>query len=267
MSEVTIVCCYNDLKMYDDFVNTLKAQNISCELIGIDNRNNKAFKSCSRAYNSVKDKITTKYVIYSHQDIVLTEPDILAKFVSYLSKIDADDILGVAGVRFDMPGVFTNIKHRWNSTGEISYAGGNRVNGGMMECDTVDECFFGGCAEHFRQYPFDEVVCDNWHFYVADACLRTKQKLLTGGGHKVYVCDISLLHLSSGVINTAFHWGFFRLCRKYQKIFPVIATTSVRNRTDFIHAFPYFMKYYTRALCRGILKRMGLYDRVKKLLR
>ncbi len=182
MNEVTIVCCYNNLKTYNDFVNTLKAQTCPCEIIGIDNRDNKAFTSCAGAYNSVKDQITTKYVIYSHQDILLTEPDTLAKFVSYLGRINADDILGVAGVKFNEPGLFSNIKHIDNLTGELIYPGNERVEGGMMECDTVDECFFGGYAEHFRRYPFDDVLCNNWHLYAAEACMRIKSNYPRGGG-------------------------------------------------------------------------------------
>ncbi len=182
MNEVTIVCCYNNLKTYNDFVNTLKAQTCPCEIIGIDNRDNKAFTSCAGAYNSVKDQINTKYVIYSHQDILLTEPDTLAKFVSYLDRINADDILGVAGARADIIGFYSNIKHVLSTSGKIVDAGWYPVKGGIMECDTVDECFFGGYAEHFKKYPFDEVVCSNWHLYAVEACLHTKSKLLVGGG-------------------------------------------------------------------------------------
>ena len=46
MCYVTIVCCYNNERMYADFQDTLR------------------------------------YVVYSHQDIILTEPDNLEKFVS-----------------------------------------------------------------------------------------------------------------------------------------------------------------------------------------
>ena len=174
MSEVTVVCCYNNQEVYNDFVNTLKTQSYPCEVIGIDNRDNKAFTSCASAYNSVMKQVSTKYVIYSHQDILLEESDTLEKFVSYLDHIRTHDILGVAGVCEDKPEVFTNIRHRWNSTGKISYAGQYRVEGNMMEGLTVDECFFGGRAEHFREYPFDENICDNWHLYAVDACLNTK---------------------------------------------------------------------------------------------
>ena len=190
MSDVTVICCWTNEKQYQDFVNTLKAQTIPYELIGIDNRGNKAFTSCAAAYNSVINRVSTKYVIYSHQDILLNEPDMLAKFVSYLERTNRDDILGVAGTKFTEPGGFSNITHRNNQTGELVHGTAHFLEGGMMECDTVDECFFGGHAEHFRDYPFDEIICDNWHLYAAEACLHT-QSLPEAG--RVYVCDVPLL--------------------------------------------------------------------------
>ena len=174
MSDVTVVCCWNNEKLYSDFEDTLKSQTCPCEIIGIDNRGNKCFISCAAAYNSVIGQVKTKYVVYSHQDILLNEADALEKFAACLDKIGRDDILGVAGAKFSTPGTFTNIMHVWSYSGKLSYAGSERITSDIEECDTVDECFFGGYAEHFREYPFDEVVCDGWHLYAADACLTAK---------------------------------------------------------------------------------------------
>lgn len=86
MSDVTIVTCYNNDKVFNDFADNLKTQTYPYELIGIDNRGNKNFSSGSSAYNSVINQVKTKYVIYSHQDIIFTTPEALAKFVNYLEK-------------------------------------------------------------------------------------------------------------------------------------------------------------------------------------
>ncbi len=37
MKEVTIICCYNNLKQYKTFTESLAKQTTECELIGIDN--------------------------------------------------------------------------------------------------------------------------------------------------------------------------------------------------------------------------------------
>ena len=96
MSLITVVCCYNDRKQYQEFTETLNRQNMTCELIGIDNCNHE-FSSCSSALNSVRETVRTKYVIYSHQDIRLPEENMLARFAEYLEQIGTYDILGVAG--------------------------------------------------------------------------------------------------------------------------------------------------------------------------
>ena len=171
------MCCYNSGKVYADFVKTLESQSVPCELIGIDNTGNKHFSSCSAAYNSVIGRVKTKYVVYAHQDIILTEPDNLKDFVSCLERTGKNDIARVAGVKFDADGVYTDLKQIFKVSGEFTYAGGLRVEGGMMECDIVDECFFGGHTEYFHDNPFDEVLCDGWHLYAAEQCLRTH-----GGG-------------------------------------------------------------------------------------
>ena len=263
MSDVTIVCCYNDEKMYQDFVSTVKAQSVPCEIIGIDNRGNRAFTSCASAYNSVIDRVRTKFVVYSHQDILLEEPESMGKFVSYLGKTGHDDILGVAGSRFDSPSGFSNIAHRNSQTGEIVHGPSSFPECGMIECDTVDECFFGGHTEHFRENPFDEKVCDNWHLYAAESCLNTK----TSRGGKVYVCDVYLFHRSSGRISPEFQWGFYKLCRKYASHYPFIKTTCGAQWTDFAHLFPRFVYLWLHSMAGVIFRKIGIYEAMKKIFR
>lgn len=153
MCEVTVICCWNNVQQYTDFVSTLKMQSCPYALIGIDNRGNKAFSSCASAYNSVIDSVRTKYVIYSHQDILLKDEDCLTregglrKFVAYLSGLKRDAILGVAGVRFDTEGTFADFQHYDKQKKKFVPAGDHRLTSDLMECDTVDECFFGGCTD------------------------------------------------------------------------------------------------------------------------
>lgn len=263
MSDVTIVCCYNNETMYNNFVNTLKAQTCPYELIGIDNRGNGKFTSCAAAYNSVIDDVKTKYVIYSHQDILLQDAETLAQFVSYLERIKRDDILGVAGVKFTQTGVISSIKYRDNQTGETTEAGDICVGDNMVECDTLDECFFGGYTEHFRISPFNEVICDNWHLYAVEACLNTKSKC---PDNHVYVCNAKLIHLSQGVLSPDFRYGFYSLCRYYAKYFPFISTTCTYSKTDFMYMFPRLVYRYPGLAAKYILKKFMLYDLIRKIL-
>lgn len=260
MSDVTVVCCYNNKKQYEEFAASLKAQTCPFELIGIDNTGNNSFTSCASAYNSVIDRVRTKYIIYSHQDILFPEPDVLEKFTAYLGRLGADDLLGVAGVRFDTERGISNIQHRQNTTGRLVRVGKNPPDFGIAECDTFDECFFGGYTEHFKAFPFDEVICDNWHLYAVEECLRTKAR------GRVYVCDARLIHLSSGNYNPALVSGFFKLCRKYAGDFPFIRTTCLASQTKFIPLALYCWPRWLKSYAGVILRRIGLYDTVKKLL-
>ena len=235
MSEVTVICCWNNEKVYSDFVSTLKTQTCPYELIGIDNIGNGKFTSCAAAYNSAIDKVKTKYVIYSHQDILLSRPDNLAKFVSCLERTEHDDILGAAGVRFDTDYHISTIQHVNPETMELMPAGKFPLDRDMEECFTLDECFFGGHTEHFRAYPLNADICNGWHLYAVEACLKT-QTIRDNAGH-VYSCDIPLVHNSTDGVDFAFYWQFFRLCEYYAKYFPRIKTTCTDGKTDFLHRY------------------------------
>lgn len=274
MSDVTVVCCWTNETMFNDFVNTLNAQDTGYELIGIDNRGNKGFSSCAAAYNSVIDEIKTEFVIYSHQDILLNAPDVLSKFLAYLRTLGHDDILGVAGVRFEsseLSGIISDIRnpHPFLKD-ELILAGGicgQRVEGGIMKCDSLDECLFGGFTEHFRNYPFDAEVCDNWHLYAVEACLNTK----ANANGQVWVCSADIIHRSSGNVNSAFISGFCRLCRKYARDFPFIRASCGGSFTDEKSLKKFARRYYLHiapqvAFLR-FLARTNVYSFTRKIYR
>lgn len=255
---VTIVCCYNDSEQYERLCASLEKQNIAYELIGIDNRTQR-FSSCSSALNSVADQIGTEYVVYSHQDIELPESDMLARFVSYLRQLQAGDILGVAGAvenpdehAKNMERVLSNVRH-----GRELRVAGEEDFTGMCKCDTVDECFFGGRTSDFRLAPFDEKLCDNWHLYAVERCLHANMT-----GHRVYVCDIPLIHRSGGKINHAYNAGFYQLARYYHTAdrkdpaavhkIACIHTVCGSSRTDWFHRILFYLK-------RELLIRMHRY--------
>lgn len=267
--EVTIVCCYNDSEQYGRLCASLETQNLAYELIGIDNRGKK-FSSCSKALNSVISQVQTEYLIYSHQDIELPETDMLERFVNYLAQIGGADILGVAGAAEttqvlgkadasqmlekgriegrigDKDGtcVLSHVRHGESlmSAGEVEYEG-------LVECDTIDECFFGGRTEIFEQEPLDEAICDNWHLYAVERCLKARAR-----GNKVWVCDLPLLHYSVGKINHAYNENFRRIAAHYAKIsarkgqknaeIPIkyMRTVCGSARTDFLHRNLFYWK-------------------------
>lgn len=225
MNRITVVCCYTNEKQLADFTESLDRQTESCDRIFINNKGNK-FTSCSSAFNSVIKNIKTELVVFSHQDIILKDDELLKRFADYIEKINNHDIIGVAGAKAGVAGAITNIVHM-AADGTLSPAGRNSVDD-IVECDTLDECFFGGHTKCFIDYPFDEVLCDNWHMYAVERCLNAK-----ANGNKVYVCDIPLIHASTGRINYAYNRNFCEISKKYSKKIKYIATTCARAKTDF----------------------------------
>ena len=106
-----------------------------------------------------------------------------------------------------------------------------------MECDTVDECFFGGYAEHFRHYPFNEVVCDNWHLYAVELCLRIRRT-----GNRVFICETDMIHTSTGTISHKYCRNLNRLCREYKAEYDTIYTTCSTCKTKLIPRCLYLAK-------------------------
>lgn len=224
MSDITIVCCYNNKEQFEKFIGQFPSQTITPEIISIDNTSNN-YTSCASAFNSVTAKISTPYVIFSHQDIIFESPNVISDFIQSLEKITSKDILGVAGVKADIRSTFSNI---YDGIANKKQVGQNRVNG-LEECETVDECFFGGYTEYFKENPFDEVICNNWHLYAVEQCLRAKK--LSG---KVYVCSLDIYHYSEGAHNSKLHDNFLTLSKAYHKDYAYICTPCCRGNTGLI---------------------------------
>lgn len=256
MSEkrVTIVVCYNDEMQFEDFKLGLEKQSEKAELIGINNEGNK-FTSCASALNSVADKLETKFVIYSHQDMIFETENALSKIVDYMEKTDVNDIVGVAGVRKGSKSAYTNIVHGIDNR---RYAGKNRVET-IEEVESVDECFFGGHTEYFVKNSFDEKICDNWHIYAVEQSLRAR----TLGG-RVYVCDADLYHHSDGKHNKILHENFRTLSKAYAGKYDYICAPCCMGYTGFFRRnWGYIernkrLKVYGKVTCKMI----GAVDRV-----
>lgn len=236
MSDVSVICCYNNLTQYQKLYNSLGNQSVYVDIVGIDNRKN-SFSSCSKAYNYGIKKVKTEYVIFAHQDVELITEDTIRYFLSFLETTNENDILGVAGRKQGGKKVITNIRHGKTK----SYAGGQRLTG-IEQCQTIDECFFGGHTRHFISNAFDEVLCDNWHLCAVEQCLRS----ISNGG-KVYVCDVELIHNSSGRINYVYNRQFYKLSKKYEKKFEYISTPSRSSKTRLPFRLMTYIIYTIRA--------------------
>lgn len=223
MNRVTLICCFNNKKQFDELKITLENQTEKHKLIAIDNTR-KVFSSCSLAFNSVITQVETKYVIYLHQDILFINNNSVKIFTDYMEQMDENDILGVAGSKRGIDHVISNVLH-----GKFMEQAGKECVVGMLSVDVIDECFFGGYTECFVHNPFNEKLCKGWHLYAVERCLNA----LIRKNH-VYVCDISLIHNSKGKINHAFNVDFYKISKYYAKQVNYIRTTCAYASTRFI---------------------------------
>lgn len=202
-NRATVVCCYNNPSLFEDMRDSLLHQTEEVEVIGIDNTEGR-YKSCSSAFNSALPKINTEFVIFSHQDILLEDKDCIHHFLDYCSRIGKHDLLGVVG----------KIHGDKHCTGNVVNAMGGAAAAqkleGIVECDSFDECFFGGRTCCFKRYPFSETLCPGWHLYAVERCVAAKSR-----GDKSYICDVNMIHLSFGKTNHSYNKTFYDISRFY----------------------------------------------------
>ena len=220
--KLTIVTCYNNKTMLNELIKSINSQNCKCNIILIDNTDNK-YKSCSEAFNKVMCEVKTRFVLFVHQDVIFDKKDMLEQIISYLEMINAEDIVGMAGAIYEngKQKIYSNIR---NKNG-ITIDNVETFNG-IIQCDSIDECIFGGYASFFKENKFDTKICNGWHLYAVERCLFTQTK-----NGKVYVCDVPIIHISPGYINYDYCMCFYRLCCFYNKFYKRICAPCYCYKT------------------------------------
>jgi hypothetical protein len=119
------------------------------EVIKTSDKNKPSFN-----YNEIIKKSSNRHVILSHQDISFSE-NLLEKIETTINKNPNFGVLGLVGVD-----EFRNYK--WSSPDE------------QFKVQTLDCCFI--VIDKENEVFFDEKTFDDYHLYVEDFCLSTKQK-------------------------------------------------------------------------------------------
>jgi hypothetical protein len=182
----SIVCVYNNKKVYDDHIlKSLESQTASYELIAIDN-SQKEFSSASDALNCGGGQAKGKYIMFVHQDVRIDSRSWLADAERMLDSLADVGIAGVAGS--SECGIVSIIEHGVppRSPADVSIYEPTKVQ-------TLDECLAIIPGDVFETLKFDGNLCDNWHLYVVDFCLRCKML-----GFEVYTLPMYVYHRSSG---------------------------------------------------------------------
>lgn len=236
---VTIVCCYNNEEEFAKFKDNVMSQTEPAAVLGVENFGNR-FSSCAKALNSVLNSIETPYVIFSHQDILLTDRGMLETFTNQLEGLGKFDILGVAGAVKNGTDslVYTNIYHGIDDSrckpGIRIVDSDGQESVTPIEVESIDECFFGAATELFRENPFDEEICDAWHLYAVEYSLFVRSK-----GGRVFSSGVELWHKSKGNLTPDFFSTLCLLAKKYGPKERYITTTCAHIETD-----PVFIRCY-----------------------
>ncbi len=225
---ISIICCYNNKTVYNDFL--LKSINncnySNCEIIGLDN-SNCTYSSISQAYNYALSQIKGDWIFFCHQDVAF-ERDFFKEMEKYLNTQNKDQvrIFGFAGITDDGT-VYSNIQRR-NSR---EYIIRNQITK-ETNVISLDECCFIVSKNTMDKLGyFDEKVCNNWHMYCVELCLRS----LINGGSNICLPDIIYHKDGKNQLNVTLDKYFlgtaYRVSKKYKNNFDVLYTPCYKTST------------------------------------
>ena len=218
MSNISIICCYNNPDKMKYLTNSLADQDIDYEPVFIDNSSGR-FHCAAAALNYGASQAHCSLLFFVHQDIKFKTRDSLRKLAEKADSLKMHDIAGCAGAVLQ-DGRKKTITNMTYSPEEKHYPG--IFHGDCVNVETVDECLFIMKKETWESHPFDENVCDNWHFYAVEQCLFHR---LRGGS--VYVYDSEVNHLSeTGTLDKTFFRALIRLIKHYKGSYPYIVATT-----------------------------------------
>ena len=186
---ISVICCYNKYPEYCNMLDTLRKQSTEFEIIGVDNTNG-VFSSAAAALNYGAKMATGSMLVFVHQDILFLNNNSLASFVEPI--IQAEGALCIVGL--------------------FGAARKNKTYNGYVVKETLDECCVAMHRDTWEQYPFNDVLCDGWHLYVVEQCLR-----IGSAGGRILSGEFAIKHLSTGNVDDAYMKTFKRLMDNYKE--------------------------------------------------
>ena len=186
---ISVICCFNRYDAFCTMRESLYTQNIKTEVIGVDNSKGR-FPSAAAALNWGAEQANGDILVFLHQDIVFLREDSLARLVGGVQQVSGDAVAGIFGA------------------GEAEQ---NTKIGDFSLCDTLDECCIAMRRTTWQRLKFNEDICDGWHLYVVEFCLRARSI-------KAVVCsnNCDIQHLSNGTVNEEYMKTFKKLLIEYK---------------------------------------------------
>ncbi len=184
--KASIIICWTNKELTDEAIEYLEDQGLrdEFEIIALDNRNNK-FSSAAKALNYGASIAKGEILIFMHQDVFFEDSNDVSKLIGYFDKLDDLALLGVAGINGKDLMIYSNITETYDHINKYK----NITE--PIEVETIDECVIAIRKKIFDRIKFDEITCDNWHFYGVD--LSYQVRLNNGKVYSVPVPDVICL--------------------------------------------------------------------------
>jgi Glycosyltransferase like family len=179
---ISIICIYNDERAFSCMLKESVQRQISPnELIPVDNTGG-TFKSAPEALNYAAGQSHGDYLMFVHQDVILTDKEWLGKTERILNDIPDIGVAGCAGIDDSgkKQGFIKDRYHYWGTPLTAS-----------KEVQTLDESVLIIPRKVFESIQFDEENFKGWHCYGADYCLTVSSR-----GLRNYVIPNQIYHNS-----------------------------------------------------------------------
>lgn len=228
-SKLSLICVYNNPDMYHNLMlRSLNTQNFKdIEIIGVNSVEG-GFSSASSALNYGAKQAHGEILLFIHQDVEFLNDNCLNDLIEAMHSTETGDIVGAAGATL-IDGKYELCSSMlWGAL----YKTYNAVwvkKGELRSVDSLDECFFCMNRETWEKHPFDEDICNDWHFYAVEMCMYAKSQ-----SHNVYVANIPICHKSrTGTKTKGYFSTLIKLGEKYQQDLEyVISTTTFTKCKD-----------------------------------
>jgi len=213
---ISVVCVYNNKKVFEEYLlKSLAGQTAAHELIALDNSSGR-YASAAQALNDGARRAgeDISCFVFVHQDILLTDPDFLAFAEKTIGAVPDMGIAGIAGNAAGEKKLYANITH-----GTPPRDAGRKFDM-PVRAMTVDECCVVIPRHAFDRFRFDETVCDGWHLYAVEYCLRIQK-----AGLSPYILPAALHHASTGIQGRAYFRALKKVLRRHRTAYTKIYTT------------------------------------------
>lgn len=220
---ISVICCYNKPEEYKAMCKTLQVQNIPCELIGVDNSNQR-FSSAAAALNWGAKQSKGDILVFLHQDIIFSQGNSLQQLLEGILQTPEHVIVGIYGA---------------------SHEEREKYVGSFQIYQTLDECCVAMPRKTWEKYLFNENLCDGWHLYVVELCLR-----VSNDGALICAKDCGILHLSTGTVDR----NYMKTYRKILQIYKNkkwIATTCKSMPTNMMYYYGYYILWSIKKMLLG----------------